>query len=624
MQQEQLRTQPPTSGRPPTIAPRGCKFGHFFSQTWRRVKSSAEVWLVGGLTATVLLFSSSGIPMVWDEGNAIWRAEGISAWFSKLITTPPAGWPEIFSRDYVRFYWRYTITLEGHPSFYGILIAAGRGLAGTLWPPWQQARLGPIMVFALAVAGVYWRVRDLRGKSAALASVIGICLIPQVLAHVQFATPDSPLCSLWLLTWACFPCRGNCFPSGRPIGTSEPSAFRALPLGRALRDTVISYTLFGILMGLTLASKFTGWLSPLPYLVYVLLLERTSCRLRGLFYAFGVALVVFLAANPPIWHEPTTGLVEFLKRNLDRSAYNVSIFFLGRRYDLNHPLPWYNTLVWIGVGIPIFVLICTFFGGGLALRRAKEEPWLLLVLMHGLILLIVRAMPFAPPHDGLRLFLPSVAFLGILAGLGADGILRAIRDGLPSRLERVPRVYLVGQTLLALAFLVGGGVASLRNLICYYPHWLSFYNGLIGGPIGAFRAGLEPTYYWDALTPEVIDWLGSHTGKNEKVCFSAGPYENLVLLRRWGLLPFEFQPEAPGEYRWYVIQYRFGVWQPEDWWLAHHKQPVYTKWLFENKVGCGKRDIPLLSIYTMEDYLEARQAVNEAASSTLSEEENHP
>jgi hypothetical protein len=112
--------------------------------------------------------------------------------------------------------------------------------------------------------------------------------------------------------------------------------------------------------------------------------------------------------------------------------------------------------------------------------------------------------------------------------------------------------------------------------------------------------------------------------KTKRFVFLQVLYENLVLLRRWGLLPFEFQPEAPGEYRWYVIQYRFGVWQPEDWWLAHHKQPVYTKWLFENKVGCGKRDIPLLSIYTMEDYLEARQAVNEAASSTLSEEENHP
>jgi hypothetical protein len=63
--------------------------------------------------------------MVWDEGNAIWRSEGISAWVRKLLATPPSGWAEIFSRDCIRFYWRYTVTFEGHPAFYGMVMAAG-------------------------------------------------------------------------------------------------------------------------------------------------------------------------------------------------------------------------------------------------------------------------------------------------------------------------------------------------------------------------------------------------------------------------------------------------------------------------------------------------------------------
>ena len=40
---------------------------------------------------------------------------------------------------------------------------------------------------------------------------------------------------------------------------------------------------------------------------------------------------------------------------------------------------------------------------------------------------------------------------------------------------------------------------------------LSYYNALIGGLSGAARAGMEPTYYWDAVTPEVRDWLNAHT-----------------------------------------------------------------------------------------------------------------
>ena len=549
--------------------------------------------------------------MVWDEGNAIWRSEGVSAWVRKLLTTPPSGWPEIFSRDCIRFYWRYTVTFEGHPAFYGIVIAAGRAVAPSAFLPWHQARVGPILLFALALAAVYWRVRALRGRFTALATVAGICFIPQVLAHAQFATPDSPLCSLWLLTWASFPVGKTPCHSGNLVTSSRQGASIRPRVGEGLWEMVRGYTCFGLLMGLTLATKFTGWLSPVPYIVYVAVCERSFFRFRGVLYALGIALLIFVAVNPPLWHEPVAGMLEFWKRNLDRSAYNVSIFFLGKRYDLYHPLPWYNTLVWIGVGVPIFVLICALVGGGTVLLRLRREPWTFLLLMHALILLVVRATPYAPPHDGLRLFLPSVAFVGILAGLGAGEIFVTIRKVFSLGGEYSYRMALIAGSFLALGFLGIGAVVSLRNLVCYYPHWLSFYNAVIGGPIGAWRAGLEPTYYWDALTPEVIDWLAAHSRKNEKVYFAAGPYENLLLLDRWGLLPFEFRAEAPGQYRWYVHQYRFGVWQPEDWWLAQHKKPAYTKWLFEHKIYCGKKDIPLLSIYPMEAYWQAREAINQ-------------
>jgi hypothetical protein len=623
MQQEQLPSdlRPyPSGGLPSALG--GSRQGSFLP-IWQRLKNSADVCLVGGVMAGVLLLTSSGIPMVWDEGNAIWRSEGISAWVRKLLATPPSGWAEIFSRDCIRFYWRYTVTFEGHPAFYGMVMAAGRAVAPSAFPPWHQARVGPVLLFALALAAVYWRVRALRGRFTGLATVAGICFIPQVLAHAQFATPDSPLCSLWLLTWASFPVGKTPSHSGNLVTASRQVASIGPRVGEGLWEMVSGYSYFGLLMGLTLATKFTGWLSPVPYIVYVAVCERTFFRVRGLLYALGIALLIFVAVNPPLWHEPIAGMLEFWKRNLDRSAYNVSIFFLGKRYDLYHPLPWYNTLVWIGVGVPTFVLICAVYGAGTVLLRLRQEPWAFLLLMHALILLVVRATPYAPPHDGLRLFLPSVAFFGILAGLGMGEIVSSIQKTLFCLREQMNRISLILRGILAPVFLVGGTVVCLRNLVCYYPHWLSFYNAVIGGPRGAWRAGLEPTYYWDALTPQVIDWLGAHSRKNEKVYFAAGPYENLLLLDRWGLLPFEFRTEAPGQYRWYVHQYRFGVWEPEDWWLAQHKEPAYTKWLFESKITCGKKDIPLLSIYPMEAYWEAREAVNQHHRSAPSTLEGH-
>lgn len=545
--------------------------------------------------------------MVWDEGNAIWRAEGIAAWWQQVLSTPPWRWGELFAQETIRHYWRYTVTLEGHPAFYGIVIALGRTFAPAGLPPWQQARFGPIALFAMAAGIVYWYIRAHMGRIAGLASVAGILLLPHVFAHLHFATPDSPLCSLWIISaivyCACLSQAGTSFcPTTRP---KVPAYRRALRLhaGILARSTPV-----GIVLGLTMATKFTGWLAPVPLMVWTLV-RRRGLELVGFVYALAVAICIFAAVNPPIWHDPVGGIAEFIRRNLDRSAYNVSILFLGRRYDLYHPLPWYNTLVWMAVTVPTFLLLCLAVGVAAALRHGRKAPWLGLLLVEMLWLLAVRATPWAPPHDGVRLFLPSVAFAGLVAGLGASTLLNLACQLWTKDHRKFPRRL---ARMLAALVAIGVAIGTVRcvhNLWCYASHWLSFYNGLIGGPAGAQQRGLEVTYYWDALTPEVIAWLEHHTQPGDKVYFAAGPSENLLLLQRWGYISFEFRSKAPGVWRWYVLQHRFGVWQAEDWWLVENRTPVFAKTLFAGKKGCGASDVVLLSIYRWEDYVDARSSV---------------
>ena len=74
-------------------------------QTSRRRLLLGSV-VVAMLCAVLLLATSSGLPMVWDEGNAILRAEAIG-----------------------RGDWQYTTQREGHPAFYGIVIALGQRIA---------------------------------------------------------------------------------------------------------------------------------------------------------------------------------------------------------------------------------------------------------------------------------------------------------------------------------------------------------------------------------------------------------------------------------------------------------------------------------------------------------------
>ena len=106
--------------------------------------------------------------------------------------------------------------------------------------------------------------------------------------------------------------------------------------------------------------------------------------------------------------------------------------------------------------------------------------------------MVLRALPHTPGHDGVRQFLPAFGMLALLAGLGAASLER--------RLGRW------GRSLIALAVIEGAVSVGVMM-----PVPLSYYSPLCGGLPGAARLGMEPTYYWDSLQPEILDWLNSHT-----------------------------------------------------------------------------------------------------------------
>jgi hypothetical protein len=164
----------------------------------------------------------------------------------------------------------------------------------------------------------------------------------------------------------------------------------------------------------------------------------------------------------------------------------------------------------------------------------------------------------------------------------------------PSSAERILQISIL------LIFL-----GSATSLFCYAPQWLSYYSLAIGGLPGATRAGMEPTYYWDSLDREVLDWLAANTAENEKVLFGSGSVESLALMRSWGTLPVEHRPDAPGRYRWYVIQRRPSACMPSDQRLLQNAQPVYKKYLPSYGPGPWHMNVPLLEVYRYDDYAAA-------------------
>ncbi|RMF94508.1 MAG: hypothetical protein D6741_12555, partial [Planctomycetota bacterium] len=432
-------------------------------------------WLVGIAVFVLLVGTSRMLPMAWDEGNAIGRASAVETWFRSTVSGVPLS--KMLSRETVRKHWPYTIQREGHPAFYGLVIAVGHLAAPSSLDPLTRWRWGPMLLFAIAIGCAFRKMEERFGARAAWAATAAVVLFPRMFAHAHFASFDGPLTACWLLAWCAFPHR-----------SAEWAKWIA----------------WGAFLGLVMSCKATGWAAPVAFAIAVLPYDRK------LWWRFLVgvatAIVVFVVVNPPIWFSPVEGIARFLWMNSHRKALgglNISTMFFGRLYNLDYPLPWYNGLVWTAIAMPVGTLLCFAWavgrwGRSVACRLwgwararsgsdnektfAAQDEMIAVLVVNWAILVAVRAIPGVPPHDGIRLFLPSFMFAALLAGVGFEAIW--------SRAEqfRHRRVVRFGVTVM-----LAGGLVSM---IAYEPAWLSHYSLLIGGLPGATICGMEPTYYW--------------------------------------------------------------------------------------------------------------------------------
>src|SRR5262249_39146084 len=160
-----------------------------------------------------------------------------------------------------------------------------------------------------------------------------------------------------------------------------------------------------------------------------------------------------------------------------------------------------------------------FTEGGIVRR---SQPVGLLIAGHWVFLMILRALPHTPGHDGVRQFLPAFGVLALLGGLGAGTLLESW-----GRWAR-----------LAIAAALVEGILSVAVMM---PVPLSYFSPIVGGLPGAAALGMEPTYYWDALSPEARQWLTANTPPGRTIVF-AWYTHSWLYLRRTGELPRRIAP----------------------------------------------------------------------------------
>ena len=108
-------------------------------------------FIAAAVSFGVLASTTSGIPIVWDEGEYLWRADQVIAWFRLLPDfANPQGGLHAFSQPMIEKYWMFITWSEGHPAWAIAPIAAAKALFSGIVPALTAARLGSVAVFSVA------------------------------------------------------------------------------------------------------------------------------------------------------------------------------------------------------------------------------------------------------------------------------------------------------------------------------------------------------------------------------------------------------------------------------------------------------------------------------------------
>ena len=484
---------------------------------------------------------------------------------SKLLRPSVVAWFWPFARE----------EPNGHPALYGIMALLGDLLAPG-WAPLPRARLGTMIVFSLTAGALYVFLASRWGPWAGAAGAGAWILQPHLFALGHYATYDALLSSFWTGTILAF-----------------TRAIEVKP-GKPSWRWVIA---FGALAGAAASTKLTGWFLPLPFLAWTLLYRDRRAALT-LLVGGAVGLAALYVLNPPFWVSPVASISRFLQSNLSREqTIRIPVLFLGRVVKSpSQSLPWYNTLLWTVLVTPVGFLALAVFRVVRGLRPGSSaDPFGVLVLVHWVFLLVLRALPHTPGHDAVRQFLPAFGCLAIMAGLGAA-----------AAVERFARW---GKILVVASLLEGAA-----SLVLMMPVPLSYFSPLVGGLPGATRLGMEPTFYWDSLTDDALDWLNSHTLPGRSIQFCDFPYSLYYLrctgrLRSLVLLPerrasARSEPETTSpplgvsrdnlsSAQWYVLQNRPGLFHDWDRTLKKRGRPSHE---------VRKFGVPLLLIYPITEF----------------------
>ncbi len=512
--------------------------------------------LVLALAVFLWLFSELSMPGVtWDEGAPNFpAAKSQAAWIRGLFTLAAP-----FSQETIDQYW---YTRSDHPSPPRTLAAVSYLLFSPFVDEIVALRIPSAVKFSVLLASIYLFLRMVLPRAPALAGALSLAFMPRVFGHAHVFSLDVPIMCWWF--WA--------------------AAAGFLVLHGKLRPFW-----FGLSYALAFSTKLHAVFLPFPLLTWVLLMiwtfhwrerEYWQRAFQAAAWACLLTPLLYIGLQPWLWHDTWNRIVE---RFFDYASKTpIPLYYLGTVY--HQRTPWHYPLVMLLFTLPCFILVLGIVGWARPLLwKWNREPlpggawWCgpggahLFLLLHFATPLALILLPLAKAYDGCRLFLPCFPFAACLVGFGYHAVVRPLEEKLRSGILH---------TFLFAALIVPPAVcyAKIR------PYYLEYFNEIAGGVEGAWKWGMETTYWCDALTRDVLDTINRIVPEGKTIKPSSMSFEVVQYYIDRGWLRATISD--PADY--YLLQCRQGMFSRAEQFLYFRCRPLAT-------VEIG--GVPLIALY---------------------------
>ena len=356
-------------------------------------------------------------------------------------------------------------------------------------------RMPLILLNALGFIAIFFFIRESHGRRAAVFSVLAAIFMPRLFALSRYVLMDEAVGIFWVLTvwtfWKGLEDRRYGILSGVMLALALLSKEQAL---------FIPFILFAWLLISyrdKLKAKFGGYLADLRKMK----IPKLPASPLSIIFITPVVWVLFW---PWLWYNTANRIMWWESYYLSHIEHGgVSVYFLGNA--IAHPSWLYIVSLTIAT-IPLPMLILAMIGTWKAVgdtARLSNRVSMLILLSAVTPILVLSIVQVA--YNGVQQFVQSFFFIAILAGIGADHVLKS---------KKIPQTLMKRNLLAALLLLL---IVSPGLLAILKGHTDTYFSEIVGGASGVYNNNLFEVEWSGESYLDAAYWLNENAAENATI-----------------------------------------------------------------------------------------------------------